>query len=102
MRIPVTLTDLCELAADAPIEAATPLLTCTSEPPARALLLHLQHAIAAGTLVRPAGSSLLLLPRAAVIEADSFAAARAAGYVIDDTALQDMWAQANPATETPA
>jgi hypothetical protein len=94
MNIPVILTDLCELADGASLETATVLLTFTGEAAARGQLLQLQAAVAAGTLRRPANTSLLLVPRAETIVADSFAAAKAAGYVIDEAALQAIWEQA--------
>lgn len=102
MRIPVTLIDLCTLAADAPAEAAVPVLTFTAEPSARSLMLTLQSDVQAGRLVVPTGSAFLLQPRADTIEAASFEAATAAGYTIDYAALQATWAQAQPVEVAPA
>lgn len=93
MKIPVTLTDLSEIAVDG---TATQRHSFRSEDAARRVLLVLKGEQARGGLELAAGADLTVTPRAVTLEAESFAAAKAAGYSIDDAALQAAWEQAVP------
>lgn len=100
MQIPVLLTDLCSgTGPDDPARLVHAPLK--SEEAARRLLIAAKSEQASGQLILTPGADVFLVPRAATIEAPSFADAQAQGYTIDNEALRATW-EAAQVVATPA
>lgn len=90
MKIPVILADLVFVQPDGTV---TPVATFRTDAAARRILLALKSEQGAGTLELAAGGDVGVLPRPDVVEADDLAAARSAGYVVNEGTLREIWAR---------